>query len=273
MSATDELGIAPPPSYEIPYRAQRGAFWWLFEREVVRFLKIWRFTIAGHAVSGLLFVVVFGLALERHISGLEGVPYDRFILPGLVVQAVVTVGFINGTTTLYEARHDGYIHDVLASPLRWWEVNLALVGGGIVRGMLTGGAVLAIAMPLTGAGVAQPLVAAGVVIGLLVASAQVGVLVGSYCKTVDHIYSIETLVILPLAFLAGTFYAVGSLPAPWGTLSYFNPLFYMVNGLRAGMLGLSELPAGVAVAVPLTTALALSIWSALIFRSGSQLKP
>ena len=122
------------------FRAERPAFVWLAEREVLRFLKIWHFTIAGHVISALLFVVVFGFALEGQVSGVPGIPYAQFILPGLAAQAMLNVGYINGTTSLFEARHYRYVNDVLASPLRWWEVNAALVAGGIVREALTAAA-------------------------------------------------------------------------------------------------------------------------------------
>ncbi len=105
---------------------------------MLRFLKIWHFTIVGHVVSALLFVVVFGFALDGRVSGVQGIPYSQFILPGLAAQAMLNVGYINGTTSLFEARHYRYVNDVLASPLRWWEVNAALVTGGIVREVLTG---------------------------------------------------------------------------------------------------------------------------------------
>jgi ABC-2 type transport system permease protein len=140
------------------FSPQRSPFSWLLEREVVRYLKIWHFTIAGHIMSALLFVLVFGLALSDRIDGVSGVPYDRFIIAGLLGQAVLNVGYINGTTSLFEARRDRYLNDVLASPLRWWEINLALVLGGVIRGVLTGAGILAIAMPLTGATVHRPLV-------------------------------------------------------------------------------------------------------------------
>ena len=146
--------LAPLPSGRA-YRADRPAFAWLVEREVLRFLKIWHFTIAGHVVSALLFVVVFGFALAGHVSGVPGIPYAQFILPGLAAQAMLNVGYINGTTSLFEARHYRYVNDVLASPLRWWEVNGALVTGGIVREALTGAA-LVVGVPLTGIGVRQP---------------------------------------------------------------------------------------------------------------------
>ena len=92
----------------------------------------------GPVLSAVLFVVVFGSALGRHVDPIAGVTYGQFIVGGLLAQAILSVGFFNGTTSLYEARHDKYIHDVFASPLRWWEINAALVTGGMVRGIIVG---------------------------------------------------------------------------------------------------------------------------------------
>jgi ABC-2 type transport system permease protein len=267
------VSLTAPPPYDRPYRAERPAFMWLLEREVVRFLKIWRFTIAGQALSALLFLVVFGFALSGRIAGIAAVPYNRFILPGLVVQAVITVGYVNGTTSLFEARHDRYLHDVLASPLRWWEINLALVLGGIVREILTAASILVIAVPLTGIGVRRPLVALTAAVALLISAAQVGVLAGAYSKSLDHVYSIEALVVLPLGFLSGIFYSTSQLPRTWSVLSHVNPILYYVDALRTGLLGHGSLPAAAALAVVLAGAVLLSAWSLLVFRSGSQLKP
>ena len=254
------------------FRAERPPFTWLLEREVVRYLKIWHFTIAGHIVSALLFVVVFGLALGHRIEGVHGVPYDRFIVPGLLGQAVLTVGYINGTTSLFEARRDRYLNDVLASPLRWWEINAALVLGGMIRGLLTGAGILAIALPLTGGSVARPLVLALGAVATLTVAGQLGVLAGAYARTLDHVYSVETLVVLPLGFLGGIFYSVSQLPTAWHVLSEVNPVFYIVQTLRIGFLGSGDIPAGIALGVLWAFAIALSVWSLLVFRSGRRLK-
>ncbi len=109
------------PSYDEPFHPERSPFLWLLEREVLRFLTIWRYSVVGPVLSTVLFVVVFGSALGRHVDTIDGVSYGRFIVPGLFAQAIVNVGFVNGTTSLFEARRDRYIHDVFASPLRWWE--------------------------------------------------------------------------------------------------------------------------------------------------------
>ena len=254
------------------FRSERSPFTWLLEREVVRYLKIWQFTIAGHIVSALLFVLVFGLALGTRIDSVQGVPYDRFIVAGLLGQAVLIVGYINGTTSLFEARRDRYLHDVLASPLRWWEVNLALVLGGVIRGVITGFGILAIAMPLTGETVQRPVVLAVGAAGTLTVAGQVGVLAGAYARTLDHVYSLEALVVLPLGFLGGIFYSVSQLPPFWHALSEVNPVFYIVQTLRIGFLGSGDIPAGVALGVLWVFAIALSLWSLLVFRSGRRLK-
>jgi len=267
------FAVAEPRPYDQPYRATRPAFTWLLEREVVRFLKIWQFTVAGPILSALLFVLVFGFALSGHISGVEGVPYDQFILPGLAAQAVVTVGYINGTTSLFDARRDRYIHDVLASPVRWWELNLALVAGGAIRGLLVGSGILLIAMPATHLQVHQPLVLAVAALAILLAAGQLGVLAGSYARTLDHVYSIETLVVLPLGFLGGIFYSVGELPEPWRAISHLNPVFYVVQALRIGLLGRGDISTTAALVAVGGLAAVLTLWSALVFRSGRLLKP
>ena len=181
---------------------------------MLRFLKIWHFTIAGHVVSALLFVVVFGFALDGRASGVPGVSYAQFILPGLAGQAMLNVGYINGTTSLFEARHYRYLNDVLASPLRWWEVNAALVTGGIVREVLTGAGVLLVGVPLTGVGLQRQAILLAAAVAVLVIGAQLGVLVGSYARSLDQVYAIETLLVLPLGFLGGIFYPVSRLTRP-----------------------------------------------------------
>jgi ABC-2 type transport system permease protein len=264
--------VAPPP-FDQPYRAERPAFLWLLEREIVRFLKIWRFSILGQILAALLFVLVFGVALKGRVQAVHGIPYDRFILPGLLVQAMLTVGFVNGTTSLFEARNDRYIHRVLASPLRWWEINLGLVVGGIVREVLVGLGVILVAGPLVGIGIARPLVLGAATLALLVSAAQLGVLAGTYARSLDDVYSLETLVVLPLGFLSGIFYSVDKLPSTWQVLSYLNPVFYFVEAMRAGLLGHAGVSALISLGVAGGIALTLTAWSLSLFHSAKQLKP
>lgn len=254
------------------FAVERAPFLWLAEREVLRFLNIWQYTVVGSVLSTILFVIVFGSALGSHVDAIDAIPYGQFIVPGLFAQAIVNVGFFNGTTSLFEARRDKYIHDVWASPLRWWEINAALVTGGIARGVIVGAAVLAIPLPMTHtAGIANPLVFVLGTLGVLVVAAQTGVIAGSLAKSLDHVYSMESIILLPLGFLGGVFYSVRQLPQVWDLLSRVNPVFWLVQVERIGVLGHADVSAGAALGVVWTLAIGLSAWSAAIFGT-NQLK-
>jgi ABC-2 type transport system permease protein len=254
------------------FEAARAPFLWLLEREVLRYLRIWRYALVGPVLSTLLFVVVFGTVLARHVQGIGAVDYGQFIVPGLVVQAVVNVGYYNGTTSLYEARRDRYLHCVLASPLRWWEINAALVLAAVVRGILVAAAVLAVAVPLTGIGVAHPAYLAAASLGILVVAAQIGVIAGSFANSLDHVYSVESLVLLPLGFLGGIFYPVHQLAGGWQAASELNPFFWLVQAGRVGSLGRADVAGWLALTVIWIMAVALTASSAAVFARGRHLK-
>lgn len=254
------------------YVAQRAPFRWLLEREVLRYLRIWRYSLVGPVLSTVLFVVVFGTVLARHVDGLGAVEYGQFIVPGLVVQAVVNVGYFNGTTSLYEARRDRYLHCVLASPLRWWEIEAALVLAAMLRGVLVAAAVLSVAVPLTGVGVARPAYLLAAAVGILAVAAQIGIVAGALATSLDHVYSVESLVLLPLGFLGGLFYPVDELPGGWQLVSEANPFFWLVQAGRIGFLGQADVPPWSALLVTWVLALVLSGWSASLFARGRRLK-
>jgi len=263
VSDTDVKHLTP---YDEPYEAERAPFLWLAEREVLRFLNIGPYAIAGPVLSTILFVIVFGSALGHRVAPIDGVAYGQYIVPGLLAQAILTVGFVNGTTSLFEARRDKYINDVFASPLRWWEINAALVTGGVVRGFIVGAGVLAIAVPLTGtAFVARPFIFVLGTLAVLLVAGQVGVIAGSLAKSLDHVYSMESIVLLPLGFLGGVFYSVAQLPHVWDVLSRINPVFWLVQVERIGLLGQADVGAAPALVVVWALAAALSVWSAIIF--------
>ncbi|CAN5719918.1 ABC transporter permease [soil metagenome] len=249
-----------------PLEFERAPFLWLAEREILRFLNVWQYSVVGPVLSTILFVIVFGSALGRHVDTIDGVAYGQFIVPGLFAQAIVNVGFFNGTTSLFEARRDRYINDVFASPLRWWEINAALVTGGVARGLVVGTAVLAIALPLTHTpGIARPWVFAFGTLGVLLVAAQVGVIAGSLAKSLDHVYSMESIILLPLGFLGGIFYSVGQLPHVWDLLSRINPVFWLVQVERIGVLGRADVSATAALIVVWALAIGTSACSAVIF--------
>ncbi len=254
------------------FRPTRSPFSWLLQREVVRYLRIWPNAVLGQLSMPMLMLGVFGYALRHRAGGTGGVPYTQFILPGLIGQTLMTVGWTNGTISIFDARRDRYINDVLASPLRWWEINLACVLAAIIRQVLTGAIVAAVAIPIVGSTVHRPLILIVGLLAVFVTAAQMGVIAGVYVKTMDQNVSLQTLLVQPLTFLGGTFYGLSSLPAAWRLLTHVNPVFYVVQVLRISFLGHADLPAGTALAVLWGMALVLTGWSLWVFKTGRRLR-
>jgi ABC-2 type transport system permease protein len=242
-------------------------------REVLRVLKLWTQTIAAPVFSSFLFIIVFGLSLGGRIQQTGGVDYKAFIVPGLITMAMVQAAYSNNSSSVFQARFDRYLHDVLAAPMRNWEVNLGLSLGGAVRALAIGLALFGLAEPFTGVPLREPVVLVlAVGLGLTLFS-SLGVVIGIYAETFDHHTFVNNIVILPLTFLGGVFYSVDRLPSPWHELSHANPIFYLVQAVRYGFLGTSDVSVWVALAVTGVLAAATVTWSAWLFRTGRRLKP
>src|SRR3954463_6638035 len=242
-------------------------------REIARVLKLWTQTIVAPVLSSALFILVFGLSLGGRIKQIDGVPYDQFIVPGLIAMGMAQAAYANNSASVFQARFDRYLNDVLAAPMRGWEVNLGLNLGGAVRALLIGIGLLAIAAPVTGVPVQHPLVLVLALLLLLVLFCTFGVIVGVYAESWDHTAFVTNLVILPLSFLGGVFYSVARLPSPWAEISRANPLHYMIDAVRYGFLGARDTPIWLSLGV--TAAIAsLSVgWSVWLFATGRRLKP
>jgi ABC-2 type transport system permease protein len=255
------------------FLAARRGLLALSGREVERVLKLWSQTIVAPVLSSALFIVVFGLSLGGRIKLIDGVPYREFIVPGLIAMGMAQAAYANNSATVFQARFDRYLNDVLAAPMRGWEVNLGLNLGGVVRALLIGAGLMAIAVPLTGVPVHAPLVLVLAVALLLVLFATFGVVVGVYAESWDHTAFVQNIVILPLSFLGGVFYSIDRLPSPWHELSHANPLFFMISAVRYGFLGRADVPVGLALGVTAAFAALFVAWSAWLFATGRRLKP
>ena len=249
-----------------------SAFGWLARRETLRVTKLWSQTVLAPVVSSILFILVFGLSLGGRIKQVEGVDYEVFIVPGLIAMAMVQAAYNNNASTIYQARSDRYINDVLSAPMKAWQMNLGYNIGGIVRALAIGIALLALAIPLTGVPVERPLaLVAAVALGLILFSA-LGTVVGIFAEQWDHTTFISNIVILPLAFVGGVFYSVDMLGSPWEQLSHFNPIFYLVNAIRFGFLGTSDVNVWLCLCVTAAFALPAYLWSQYMFTTGKRLK-
>ena len=244
----------------------------LSAREADRVLKLWTQTIAAPVLASFLFIVVFGLSLGGRIRAFGGVDYDVFIVPGLIAMAMAQAAYSNNSSSVFQARADRYINDVLSAPMRPWEVNLGLAFGGVVRALAIGVSLLVLAIVVTDVPVRQPFALALAVAILLVLFASLGVVVGVYAQTWDQAGFVNNILILPLSFLGGVFYSVDLLPSPWLQISHLNPIFYLIDAIRYGFLGASDVPVGIALGVTAALALASVAWSATMFGSGRRLK-
>lgn len=241
-------------------------------REILRVLKLWTQTVAAPVVSSFLFILVFGLSLGTRIKGIDGVPYKHFIVPGLVTMAMVQAAYMNNSSSVFQARFDRYINDILAAPMRAWETNLGMSIGGLVRASLIGAGLLALALPLTGCPVEHPLVALLAFVLAMTLFCSLGVVVGVYARTWDHAGFVNNILILPLTFLGGVFYSVHRLPSPWQEVSHVNPLFYLVNAVRYGFVGTSDVSVALSLGVIAALAAVAVGWSSWLFATGRKLK-
>ncbi len=246
---------------------------WLSRREVLRVSKLWTQTVFASIISSILFIVVFGLSLGGRIREIGGVEYEVFIVPGLITMAMVQAAYANNSASVFQAKFDRYLNDVLAAPMRSWEVNVGLSLGGIVRALLIGASLLIASLLVVDVPVREPVVLVVALALALLLFSSLGVVVGIYAESWDHTSFVNNLAILPLTFLGGVFYSVDVLPTPWEELSHVNPIFFIVQAVRYGFLGTSDVSVWIALLVTGALAAVCVAWSTWLFATGRKIKP
>jgi ABC-2 type transport system permease protein len=245
---------------------------WLARRETLRVSKLWTQTVLAPVISSTLFIVVFGLSLSGRIRHVDGFEYRQFIVPGLISMAMVQAAYNNNASSIFQARFDRYVHDILSAPMHAWQMNVGFNVGGFVRAVLIGASMLVLALPLTGVPVHNPAELTVAILFALILFSSFGTVVGIYAKTWDHTTFVSNILILPLTFLGGVFYSVDTLPSPWHELSHFNPMFYLVQSVRYGFLGTSDVSIWLALGVTASLAIPAFLWSHWLFATGRKLK-
>jgi ABC-2 type transport system permease protein len=241
-------------------------------REIRRVLGLWTQTILPPVVTALLFLAVFGGALGDRIDRVEGVRYLPFILPGLLVMTVAGQATGNSATSLFQAKQEGYLEDVLTSPLRSWQIVGAYVAGSLVRAFAATLAITVLAAPFAG-GVDRVAVAIIALVLTGVIFASLGVISGVWAETFDQHSFVASIVITPLALVGGVFYSARSLGEPWSTLTRLDPIYYLVDATRAGFTGFHESSVWLSLLVgAIVTGLVFTAAVALVAR-GWRLKP
>ena len=257
--------------------------WTLYKKEVQRFLKVAAQTVLAPIVTTLLYLTVFLVAFSgagRDVTmGGAVVPYAAFLPPGLVMMAVLSNAFQNASSSLIIGKVQGSLVDVLMPPLSPAELTFAFVAGAATRGLLVGAitaVTIAVFMALSGTplGMLDPLVALYFAVVAAVMLGAIGAMAGMWAEKFDQLAVITNFVITPLTFLSGTFFSVRKegLPGWVADASAFNPLFYLIDGFRAGFIGVSDASVARGAVVTLVLAAALVAATYVLFRRGYKIK-
>ena len=264
------MAAAIPAGREL-HVVQRRAMWALASREMRRVAKLWTQTLLPPVLTGVVFLAVFGGALGDRLD-VAGIDYVRFILPGLLVMTVAGQAFANNSTSLFQAKNEGYIEDVLTSPMRAWQLLIGYLAGGLLRGWLAAVALWLLASPFAGS-VEHPTLTLLALAVTGVIFATLGVITGMWADTFDQHSFIANVLITPLALVAGVFYAVARLEQPWRTLTRLDPIYYLVDATRHGYTGVHESSVALAMGIAAVIAVALFAVAAALLRRGWRLKP
>lgn len=225
------------------------AFTTIVKKEVVRFLRIWTQTILPPAITMGIYFVVFGRFLGDRIQNFGDFTYIEFIVPGLVMMAVITNSFTNVASSFFSSKFQRSVEEMLVSPIPDWLLVSAYVVGGAVRGIMVGIMVLVVSLFFTKLSIhSLPLVIVFLILTALTFSTA-GFANGMMASKFDDIAIVPTFVLTPLTYFGGVFYSIDLLPDFWRNLSKANPILYMVNGLRYGFLGVSDIPVGAGLAM------------------------
>ena len=248
------------------------SFFTLLKKEILRFIKVGIQTIIGPAVSSLLFLAVFNLALGKSVQTINGISFANFIAPGLIMMTMLQNSFANSASSIGQAKSQGNIVDVLMAPLSEIELTMGYVGGAITRGLICGLVTslgIYVFIPFTIFSYFALIfysIMGCMMMGIL------GTMVGIWADKWDQQQGITNFIVLPLTFLSGTFYSISRLPDVWKNFAYINPFFYNIDGFRYAFLGQSDSSLIVGVLTLIMINIILLLMCYLMFKTGYKLK-
>ena len=241
-------------------------------REIYRFFSVFTQTIIPPVVSSFLYIFIFGFSLGQRIESIQGEPYLVFLVPGLVMMYVIEGAYSNTSSSLFISRWANNIEEILVTPLSYFEMVFAILIGGLARSLVVATGVYLVSLLFVQFPIAHP----GTVIYFLIlvslSFSSVGMIVALFAEEFEHLSICTTFVITPLIFFGGVFHTVEMVPTPIRWLSLFNPMFYMINGLRYGMLGKADTPILLSMTLALLIFIALFLSTVYLFKIGFKLR-
>ncbi|PPU01708.1 ABC transporter permease [Xanthomonas arboricola] len=257
-----------------PTNARRNwiALGTIVRREVQRILRIWGQTLVPPAITMTLYFLIFGGLIGSRVGDMGGYSYMQFIVPGLVMMSVIQNSYGNISSSFFGAKFGRHVEELLVSPMPNWVILWGYVSGAVLRGVMVGALVLIIAMFFTPVRIPHPLVTLTTVLLGATIFSLAGFVNAVYAKKFDDVAIVPTFILTPLTYLGGVFYSVKLLP-PWAeAATHANPIFYMVNAFRYGLLGSSDVPIWVAYALMLGFVAVLGALALWLLRRGVGLR-
>lgn len=241
-------------------------------KETLRFLRIWIQTLLPPAITTALYFIIFGKLIGAQLGPVDGLTYTQYIAPGLIMMAVITNAYSNVVSSFFSAKFQRHIEEMLVSPLPNTIIVLGFVGGGVARGLAVGVVVTAVSLFFADLHWQHPLLTFAIMVLTSALFALGGLINGIFAKSFDDISIIPTFVLTPLIYLGGIFYSIKMLPPFWQDASLFNPILYMINAFRFGILGVSDIDVRVALAIILSFAATLFGYSLWLLRRGTGIR-
>ena len=246
--------------------------WTLTNREVGRFFSVYRQTVIPGLISSVLYILIFGFTLEQRISEIQGVSYTMFILPGLIMMNTLTNASSNTSSSMLQMKLLQQLPDLLTAPLSGLEIALAYIIGGTVRGMVNGILVLLVGILLIDLPVESISGTLTFIFLVSWAFSSMGLVMGQLAESWDQLAMIQNFFLTPLSFLGGIFYSITMLPEWAQNLSYVNPIYYMINGIRYTILGTSDSPVIISFWMAIILTLLFTSAAIIMMQSGNRIK-
>jgi ABC-2 type transport system permease protein len=244
----------------------------ILAKEIRRYLRIWIQTILPPMITTALYFIIFGQLIGSQIGAIAGYSYMDYIVPGLILMAVITNSYGNVVSSFYGAKFSHYVEELLIAPIPNSLILLGYVAGGVARGLTVGAVVTVVAMFFTTLQVHSLAVVLAVVVLTSVLFSLGGFINAIYAKNFDDISIIPTFVLTPLTYLGGIFYSIDMLPPFWREVSLLNPILYMINAFRYGLLGISDIALGTAFGVTALFIIVLFAYALFLLQRGVGLK-
>ncbi|MBC7435977.1 MAG: ABC transporter permease [Bdellovibrionales bacterium] len=244
----------------------------LFYKEVLRFWKVGFQTVAAPVLTAILYLLIFGHVLEDHVKVYDAVPYTAFLVPGLVMMSVLQNAFANSSSSLIQSKIMGNLVFVLLTPLSHWSWFFAYVGSSMTRGLAVGTGVFIATAFFTKLSFVAPLwILVFAFFGAAILG-SLGIIAGLWAEKFDQMAAFQNFVIMPMTFLSGVFYSIGSLPPFWQGVSHLNPFFYMIDGFRYGFFGVSDVSPWISLAIVATALAIVSAIAVNLLRIGYKIR-